>query len=151
MARTGRPPVIDAGWAVTMEARGWTHREIAEEVSRTSGQQVTRPAVSMAIKAYKARSGQKPPPRWPWDVLSRHARGAFYQTLVTVWYWEQREPLTEEESQSVRDFLQILDAQEAVMTYSRLSGWHMVSRQPEDDRSYFQERSFDDNGNPILR
>lgn len=150
MPRDGRPPTIDPVWAMGLKDRGWSSDRIAEEVFKEKGKRVTKRAVDLAIHNYKAKAGKPPSPEWPWKLLARHCQGPLYDLLLSVRYWELGAALLEAEQRAVRDFLRMMDQQGVVVAYNRQSGFHFAARQPEDDASYFQERSFSADGQLLV-
>jgi hypothetical protein len=150
MPRTGRPATVDGAHAFGLKTRDpkkWTDQRIADEFYKG---EVTKQAVTKAIAMHKARDGHRPPPKWQWDVLLKHAQDSLYQTLVAVYYFEQGEPLSDEERTAVKPMLDLLDGQGVVVTYHKKSGFHFTARQAEDDASYFQERSFSASGELLV-
>lgn len=143
--------MIDAAWATSLHDRGRSAEEIADQVYRDTGKRVTVRAVFLAIEKYKARSGARPAPAWPWEVLAKHRKDSLYQSLETLYYSELGMGLTDEEKTAVRQLARMLDQYQGVWTYHRKSGFHMVPRRPGDrPDSYFQQRSFDEDGQPIM-
>lgn len=149
MARTGRPATVDGAHALSLKTRDstWTDQRIADEIY---GGRVTKQAVSKAIATHRARSGHRPPPQWRWDVLLKHAQDSLYQTLASVYYFELGEALSDEERTAVKPILDLLDGQDLVVTYHRKTGFHFTTRCPEDDKSYFQERTFNEHGHLLV-
>lgn len=153
MPRDGRPKVVDPVWASDLKSsdpRYWTSQRIADRIFEETGNRVTPRAVELSIANYRARVGFRGEVKWPWAVLAKDCQGPWYETLLAVYWWEQKAELSRAEAGLAGDFRKLMDRIDGVVTYHRRTGFHTVARRSTDDGSYFQKRSFDDDGKPVL-
>lgn len=118
-----------------MRSRGMTHRQIAEEVTRRTGYEVTREAVSMALK----RAGLQGDVRRysdliPWKVRDQHSRHYALQMLRAEARRRREGDLPEDLERRLESWKHKLADEGRVVLYDPDSpgGFYYVAREKRD-------------------
>jgi hypothetical protein len=107
---------------------GWSHADIAAHVEKTTGHKISRSAVSAAL----SRAGlTKATPRYkkeiPWRVGEAHLTAYPVRMLRLLGRKRSGQPLTEEEEDRLRSWMDQLAEWDAVVAYSPSAGFLYVA------------------------
>lgn len=102
-----------------MVDQGMTHQEIAEHVTRTTGEVVQRSAISAALsRAGLAEQGKRYKDEIPWKVKTEHLTQYPARMLRLLGRRNQGLTLTGDEEQRLESWLDLLHEEGAVVAYA---------------------------------
>jgi hypothetical protein len=121
--------IPDATTLRRLVSEGHTHQDIADMVRETTGQPVTRGAVSSAIsRAGLSTPGKRYERTLPWRVKIEHSKHYAARMLRLLGRRLEGEPLHEADESRLDSWLARLDAENAVVAYipETEDGFHYI-------------------------
>lgn len=134
MARPRKLP--DVSELEKLARSGMTHQQIADYVQATTGEPVTRGAVSAALsRAGKSTDKARYLAVIPWRVKIHHLREYPVRMLRLLGRHEAGIPLSGRESQRLRSWLEMLNTEQVVVAYdpdNHKQGFHYIDEKYGD-------------------
>lgn len=139
------PPTLvpDKNTLIRLRDQGMTHEAIADWVYETTGQRVTRTAISAAFQRHGlSKEGHRYKEAIPWRVKVLHAKAYPVRMLRLMGRQADGQPLNDVEQSALERWLESMEENNTIVGYDSDSdlGFYYIDRKYKDNKSPYPVR-----------